>query len=228
MRWLGLVIVVAVLCWFGYSFLVNKSSAKVGGENNTESIVVEGVETKKSEKIEKKGTPVKVLNENLNELESEIKKKDLKKAESLFFEKYKRSTNNKRLRQLGYKLAELALNIGELERSAKIITFVLDEWTKDKIDWDKDIKEWESAKKLLNRIMRKLLFNPGGAWRSRTYEVRRGDSLERIRKIFLRKEGLRVTSGFLAAVNRISPRQLRPGQKLRIPLGKMKIIVEKK
>ncbi len=228
MRITALVLVVFVLGWFGYSFLADKSEAKAGEEGEATSIVVDAAGAPSEAKAPKYERKEKGAGTPFAPIEEEIKKGNSKEAEILVKKGASKGVSDPRFRQLALKACRLAMDKGELERSARIIGVLLDEWSKKGIDWEKDAKEWDVAKGLLQRVMNKLLFNPGGAWRSRTYEVKPGDSLERIRKMFLRKERLRVTSGFLAAVNRIHPKQLRPGQKLRIPLGRMRIVVEKK
>ena len=161
----------------------------------------------------------------LGALEGSLKSGDLKAFTRLVKEGAGRYCGNPRFRSMALKGAEKALETGALERSARILTEVLDLWTRGPLKKEEQAELMRTVS-VLDRVMSELLFSPGGAWRSRTWVVKRGDVLERIARRFRKAEGNRVTPGFIEAVNRITAKQLRPGQKLRIPLGRLHVVVE--
>ncbi len=246
MRYFILTLVLAVLAWFGYSFLAEKKESRAAGRDlpvagrvlSTAPMVPGGG---LSEGAASRGEaspkgPAKAgsgqasgdsRREELKAVEKVLGTGDLKSLARKIREKAPVLAGNPEFRSLALQGARKALDAGDVERAARILTDLLDNWTRGPLT-EKDLPEFERARALLGRVMNELLFNPGGAWRSRTYLVKRGDVLERIARRFSRAEGYRVTPGFLEAVNRITPRQLRAGQKLRIPLGRLHVVVEKK
>ena len=246
MRYFILTLVLAVLAWFGYDFLAGKKESRAAGRNlpasgevlsTTPMVPGGGISEKKPVQGETPGSagekagsapaPAPSSRGEIKVVERLLGRGDLKSLARMVREKAPDLAGNPKFRSFALQGARKALEKGDAERAARILTDLLDAWTRGPLG-EKDLAEFERASALLRRVMNVLLFNPGGAWRSRTYLVKRGDVLERIARRFGRAEGYRVTPGFLEAVNRITARRLRAGQKLRIPLGRLHVVVEKK
>ncbi len=249
MRYVLLTLVLAAAAWFGYGFLAGDKEARASGKDvPVAGEVVSQVplepgsggsppagEPKGGEatpaaprpKGGKAAGPSRTADAGLGRLERTLSRGDTKEAARIVKAEAPRLASSREFRALAEKAARKAFRAGELERAARILTDLVDSWTRGPLGKD-DLAELEGVRRLLNRVMDELLFNPGGAWRSRTYKVKRGDALERIARHFGRAEGNRITAGFLEAVNRTPAQRLRAGQNLRIPLGKFHVVVEKK
>ena len=246
MRYFFLTLVLLVLGWFGYGFLTGKGVARAAGEDvplggevlstvplsqekdgSLPSFASGRTDLSSTAEGKKSPSPKAPLEAALGALEGSLKSGDLKAFTRLVKEGAGRYCGNPRFRSMALKGAEKALETGALERSARILTEVLDLWTRGPLKKEEQAELMRTVS-VLDRVMSELLFSPGGAWRSRTWVVKRGDVLERIARRFRKAEGNRVTPGFIEAVNRITAKQLRPGQKLRIPLGRLHVVVEKK
>ncbi len=246
MRYFILTLVLAVLAWFGYGFLAGEKESRAVEKNPPVSAEVlsttpmvpggglpekeappAGTPGKAGGKAEGAPAPGPSLERELKAVENVLGRGDLKSLARLVREKAPDLAGDTRFRSLALQGAAKALEKGDAERAARILSDLLDCWTRGPLP-ENDLGEFERARALLGRVMNVLLFNPGGAWRSRTYLVKRGDVLERIARRFGRTEGYRVTPGFLEAVNRTTARRLRAGQKLRIPLGRLHVVVEKR
>ncbi len=246
MRYFLLVLVLGGLLWFGYGFLSGKKGARaagrevpLSGEVLSTSPMVPG-RTPAGEGTLRAGSSRGGKKErgearpkaskggaDLEEMKQALDAGNLKDFTRAVQAKAENWAGNAGFRALAMEGARKALDSGRLEKAARILTSFLDAWTRGPLGKE-DLPEFERARALLKKVMDALLFNPGGAWRSRTYLVKRGDVLERIARRFGKAQGNPVTPGFLEAVNRTSARRLRAGQKLRIPLGRMHVVVEKK
>ena len=92
------------------------------------------------------------------------------------------------------------------------------------LEWRKVVEEARVQHRI--RVDR-WLCNPTNVAGARVYTVRRGDSLDRIAKRF-RKEGLKVESGTIATLNRVSnPNSVRVGQSLKVPVAPITAVLEK-
>lgn len=79
----------------------------------------------------------------------------------------------------------------------------------------------------LQRPLRNTVFNPAETAGARTYQVKRGDSLDRIAARF-RAQGILVEAWTLATLNRITePRLIGVNQVIKIPVEPIRTVVEK-
>lgn len=79
----------------------------------------------------------------------------------------------------------------------------------------------------LRAAQRKHRWNKAGSWAARTIEVQRGDNLIAIRKRALSEDpALLVSTGLLARVNELQGETIHPGQKLRVPVDRARMLVD--
>lgn len=80
----------------------------------------------------------------------------------------------------------------------------------------------------LQKVLKALVFNPNGSWRSRFETVGRNVTLAGIASRCAREWDLPMSAGLLQRINGISnPKSLREGARLRIPTEKISVVVEK-
>ena len=94
--------------------------------------------------------------------------------------------------------------------------------------WQEHYKTLETAYRALQKALKIVVFNPRGGWKSEFRRVAKNATLDRICNEFQRKTGNPMSPGLLVRVNRMrSARSLRAGQKLRIPVERIHVVVDK-
>ncbi|MFT5288404.1 MAG: hypothetical protein ACI8QS_001131 [Planctomycetota bacterium] len=87
-----------------------------------------------------------------------------------------------------------------------------------------DLKRWSSA---LHQAQERHRWSPRSEWESEDVEVRRGDSLVRIRLRYIEgKPDAQMCTGLIEKANRLSSSTIHPGDPLRIPTARVTVLVD--
>lgn len=79
----------------------------------------------------------------------------------------------------------------------------------------------------LRAVQRHHRWSKAGSWPSRTVEVQRGDNLIAVRKRVLSEDpALLVSTGLIARANELQGETIHPGQKLRVPVDRARMLVD--
>lgn len=125
------------------------------------------------------------------------------------------------------KAAEQAATGGDKEKAIRSYGAMLEEYSTKTNPWTAASADIESIRTKHAALVKDLLFNPAGDWKSTKYKVIAGDSLERIRKKAVDANHKPVTVGMIRKANRLEKDMLHPGDMLRIPQEEMKVIVDR-
>lgn len=93
--------------------------------------------------------------------------------------------------------------------------------------WKLSIAEVDQWSRGIAEVQRRRRWNPDGGWSAREITVAAGDSLIVVRKRALELDPqLLVCTGQIARANGLKSERIHPGQKLKIPLDRAKLVVD--
>lgn len=220
--------------WFAYRTL---AGTQAGAASREETQGLHGLEALSHElpaeatgaeppRPEPSATPAPA-NPALADLEARLAAGDRRGAAAKVVELAPDQAADPGFRRLAALSVRQTLASGDPEGAATGATALLDRWSAGPACGPQAVAELEEWQKLLRETMNSLLFNPSVAWRSRTYQVASGDNLATICAGILKRDAVRIEPGFLAAVNRVPVDKIKAGKRLRVPIGTMKVVVEK-
>ncbi|MCA8970492.1 MAG: L,D-transpeptidase family protein [Planctomycetes bacterium] len=80
----------------------------------------------------------------------------------------------------------------------------------------------------LQSVLKTLVFNPNGSWKSRYENVEKGVYLSTIANRCEREWGIPMSPGLLQRINGLSsPKSLRAGSRIRVPTERIRVVVDK-
>ncbi len=133
-------------------------------------------------------------------------------------------------RKAGDQIIELAAGLPD-ERSLVMLTGLVELSMRGPITpGDTEARDFVNrAYAALLKPVKRHVFDPTNLTRARSYRVQRGDSLSLIARKLSRDHGLKLESGTLALVNRITnPNAIRAGQVLKAPMDPIRTVLEKR
>ncbi len=133
-------------------------------------------------------------------------------------------------RSAGDKILELAAGVPD-DRALGLLTGLLELCMRGAISpEDSAARDFVNrAYEALRKPVKRHLFDPTNLTRARSYRVQPGDALSRIARKLSQDHGLKLESGTLAMVNRITnPNAIRAGQVLKAPMDPVHTVVEKR